>query len=152
MNEKHIIIKQALDNIFAGIKALSATFPNKKFTIDGRLVGDLGEVIAALNYDIELYPISQPCHDGQCSDGRKVQVKATFKNSLTFKTVPDYYLGLRLFEDGRYEEIYNGPGQIIYDRFKHRSGIGEELLSFPILEIQMLSKRVSPTKRIQKRQ
>jgi len=150
MNEKHII-NQALDNIFAGINALRAAFPNKKFTIDGRLVGDLGEVIAALNYDIELYPISKPCYDGQCSDGRKVQIKATFKDSLTFGTIPDYYLGLQLFEDGRHEEIYNGPGQIIYDHYKHRAGIGEKLLSFPILELQMLSKRVSSTERIQKR-
>ena len=113
MNKKNIIIKQALDNIFTGIKALRQAFPGKEFTIDGRLVGDLGEVIAAMNYDIKLYPISQPCHDGECSDGRKVGVKATFQDSLTFGEVPDYYLGLKLFEDGHYKEIYNGPGRLI---------------------------------------
>ena len=152
MNEKNIIIKQALDNIFAGIKTLRATFPSKEFTIDGRLVGDLGEVIAALNYDIGLYPISQPCHDGQCSDGRRVQIKATFKESLTFKTKPEYYLGLKLFEDGRHEEIYNGPGQIIYDHYKHRAGIGEEQLSFPLPSLRMLSEQVSSSERIRKRE
>lgn len=29
-------------------------------------------------------------------DGRHVQIKATFKNSLTFRRVPDYYLGFKL--------------------------------------------------------
>ncbi len=151
MNEKHIIINQALDNIFASIKMLRQAFPGKEFTIDGRLVGDLGETFAALYYDIELYPISQPCHDGECSDGRKVQVKATFKDSLTFGKLPDYYLGLQLFPDGHFQEIYNGPGQKIYDHYQHRSGIGKNLLSFPIPSLQMLSSQVPPSERIGKR-
>jgi len=153
MNEKHIIIKQALENIFAGIEALKTGFKyqNRKFTIDGRLVGDIGEVIAALDYDIILYPKSKPYYDGECSDKRKVQVKATFKKSLTFGKVPDYYLGLQLFPDGQYKEIYNGPGEIIYNHYKYRSGIGEILLSFPIIELESLSKGVYSTDRIPKR-
>lgn len=149
MNELNII-RQALDNIFTGINALRKTFPNKEFTIDGRLVGDLGEVFAALHYDVELYPISQPSYDGQCSDGKKVQIKATFKDSLTFGTTPDYYLGLKLFPDGRYEEVYNGPGRIIYERYKDRKGIGKTLLSFPLSELNRLSKLASPSDRIKK--
>ena len=150
MNEKHTIIKQALENIFTGISALESAFRshNKKFTIDGRLVGDIGEVIATLYYDIQLYPKSQPRHDGYCSDGRTVQIKATFKDSLTFGKLPDYYLGLKIFPDGEYKEIYNGPGQPIFDLYAHRSGIGEKLLSFPIGDLQMLSNKVSPADRI----
>lgn len=75
------------------------------FTIDGRLVGDIGEVIAALEYDVTLFETSQPDHDGVTSDGRRVQVKATFQEKLTFKTVPEYYLGFKLSPDGRHEEI-----------------------------------------------
>lgn len=30
-------------------------------------------------------------HDGETSDGRKVQIKATFKDKLTFRTTPEYY-------------------------------------------------------------
>lgn len=126
-------------------------FPQKAFTIDGRLVGDLGEVIATLYYDIKLHTVQQPDHDGESSDGRKVQIKATFKDSLTFRTTPDYYLGLKLFPDGRYEEIYNGPGRIIYQRYKDRKGIGEVLLSFPNARLKKLSALVSPTDRIKKR-
>src|SRR4030042_3520704 len=98
-------IAEALKLIFQGISQLKRAFPGKEFTIDGRLVGDIGEVIAALEYDINLYSVLVAGHDGKTSDGRRVQIKATFKDSLTFKTVPEYYLGFKLYENGRHEEI-----------------------------------------------
>ncbi len=96
-------IKDALALIFQGIAHLKERFPGREFTIDGRLVSDIGEVIAALVCDIVLYESIQPNHDGETSEGRKVQVKATFKDQLTFKSVPDYYLGFKLFENGEFE-------------------------------------------------
>ncbi len=147
MNEKMIITK-ALKNIFSSIDELCNTFPQKSFTIDGRLVGDIGEVIAALDYDLTLFEVQQAGHDGETSDGRKVQIKATFKDSLTFGTIPDYYLGFKLYKDANYEVVFNGPGQMIYDRYKHRKGIGKKLLSFPIGELRRLSETVPDSERI----
>ena len=138
--------------IFEGIARLKQTFQNREFTIDGRLVGDIGEVIAALEYDVVLFEISQPGHDGITSAGRRVQIKATFKDSLTFKTVPEYYLGFKLFADGRHEEIFNGPGSVVYERYKHRKGIGVQLLSFPLKELKALSRNVLVHERIPKRE
>ena len=102
--------------------------PNRRFTIDGRLVGDIGEIIAALEYDVILDDVTKPDHDGRTTNGRRVQIKATFKEQLTFKTVPNYYLGFKLSTDGSYDEIYNGPGRIICDRYAHRKDIGVKLL------------------------
>jgi hypothetical protein len=144
-------ITETFEMVFDGIACLKRTFPNRAFTIDGRLVGDIGEVIAALEYDVELPKISKPGHDGTASDGRRVQIKATFKDSLTFKTVPDYYLGFKLFRDGTYEEIFNGPGSVIYERYKHRKSIGVRLLSFPLKELKALSGGVPARERIPKR-
>ena len=138
--------------IFQGIDRLKLAFPNREFTIDGRLVGDIGEIIAALEYDVVLHEVSQPEYDGFTSDGRRVQVKATFKDALTFKTVPDYYLGFKLFPDGRHEEIFNGPGSVIFDRYKHRKGIGSQLLSFPLKDLNELSKDVLVHERVPKRE
>ena len=43
--------KAALDAIFLGIELLKEGYSNKRsFTIDGRLVGDIGEVIAERDY------------------------------------------------------------------------------------------------------
>ena len=144
-------IKRALALIFQGIARLRDEFPEKEFTVDGRLVGDIGEVVAALEYDIKLYDVLVAGHDGETPDGRRVQIKATFKDSLTYRTVPDYYLGFRLYEDGRHEEIYNGPGKYIYDRYKDRKGIGRDLLSFPNKELRKLSKDITDNERIIKR-
>ncbi len=145
-------ITESLKLIFYGIDRLKDAFPNRAFTIDGRLVGDIGEVIAALEYDLIIHDVSQAKHDGVTSDGRLVQVKATFKDSLTFKSVPDLYLGFKLHPDGEYEEIFNGPGQIIYDHYSHRKGIGHSLLSFPIAELRKLSSAVPVAQRISRRE
>ena len=150
MTDKKDTITKALKYIFSGIEELRQAFPQKDFTIDGRLVGDIGEVIATLEYDVHLYEVQQAGHDGETSDGKKVQVKSTFKDSLTFGTIPDYYLGFKLFEDGRHEEIFNGPGRIIYQNYQHRKGIGERLLSFPINELKRLSELVPDLERIQR--
>lgn len=137
MNSKEIA--EGLRHIFKGIEHLKKAFPERTFPIDGRLVGDIGEVLAALEFDLILHERSQPNHDATTSDGRNVQIKATFKDSLTFRTVPDYYLGIKLSPDGGHKVIFNGPGRLIYDRYLNRKGIGSVLLSFPISELEKLS-------------
>jgi hypothetical protein len=144
MNE----LSLGLQYVFRGIQILRDAYSTKKFTIDGRLVGDIGEIVAADYYDIKLYDVQRPAHDGYTSSGRKVQIKATFKNSLSFGSVPDYYLGIKLFENGTYEEVFNGPGKVILDHYKHRAGIGVKLLSFPVKELKVLSTRVASNKKI----
>lgn len=114
-------------------------------------MGDVGEVVAALEYDLTLDDVSRPDHDATTRDGRHVQIKATFQNSLTFKTTPNYYFGFKLYPDGRYEEVFNGPGRVIYDRYAARKRIGAALLSFPIAELRRLSERVPESERIPKR-
>ena len=148
---KRKAITDSLALIFEGINQLRSAFKGREFTIDGRLVGDIGEVIASLDYDIELDEVSQPDHDGTTADGRRVQIKATFQDQLTFKTVPAMYLGLKLNQNGTYEEIYNGPGERIRDRYKHRKGIGRVLLRFPNKQLKKLSEDIPEHERVPKR-
>jgi hypothetical protein len=145
------VVVSALAKVFKAIEALREAYPHRAFTIDGRLVGDLGEILAEIWYDITLYKSQQPHHDAETSDGKKVQTKATFKQSLTFTSVPEYYLGLKLNADGSFVEIYNGPGKAILKRWKHRKGIGVVQLSFPVNRLEELSNTISPSNRIPKR-
>jgi hypothetical protein len=126
-------IASGLKLILKGIGILQASFSNRKFTIDGRLVGDIGEVIAAAEFDVRSDETSRSRHDGETSDGRKVQIKATFKDSLTFRSIPDYYLGLKLNWDGSHEVVSNGPGHVISDHYGHRQGIGGRICSLSLL-------------------
>jgi hypothetical protein len=116
-------------------------------------VTGLAELPTAFSNRLNRYKITPSVagHDGITSDGRNVQVKATFKNSLTFKTVPDYYLGFRLHPDGRYEEVFNGPGNLIYKRYASRKGIGVVLLSLPIADLKQLAEQVPENERIRRR-
>lgn len=147
----HETIQDALANIFAGIQQLKQALPGKAFTIDGRLVGDIGEALVQRDYDVTLYEGVAKHYDGETSDGRKVQIKATFKDALTFRKVSDYYIGIKIFEDGTYEEIFNGPGHIIAAEFAHRNGFGERLLLFPNKRLKALNATVKPADRIQQR-
>lgn len=146
----HEIIQDSLKQIFSGIRQLKKALPSKEFTIDGRLVGDIGEAIVQRDYDITLYDGLAKDYDGETSCGKKVQIKATFKDSLTFKKVSDYYLGIKIHEDGSYEEIFNGPGGVIAAEYGHRKGFCEALLSFPNKRLRELSATVSREDRIKK--
>jgi hypothetical protein len=146
----HETIEDSLQKIFSGIRQLKAALPTKEFTIDGRLVGDIGEAIVQRDYDLKLYDGLEKDYDGETPCGKKVQIKATFKDSLTFKKVSDYYIGIKIFENGEYIEIFNGPGSIIAAEYNHRKGFGHKLLSFPNKNLEKLSATVPDHQRINK--
>lgn len=145
-------IKEALALIFQGINHLTRAFPNRHFTIDGRLVGDIGEVIAALEYDLTLDAVQRRGHDARTSDGRNVQIKATFKDHLTLRYECDLYLGIKLHPNGDFEEIYNGPIELIRQRFGTRQGFGSALLSFPNKRLRELNALIPADHRVSRRQ
>lgn len=92
-NSTHADIARALSMNFQGIRDLRVAFPHRAFTVDGHLVGDVGEIIVQLEYGLELDQRSLPTHDATTADGmRRVSVKATFKDSLTFTKIPDYMI------------------------------------------------------------
>ncbi|WP_448538375.1 DUF6998 domain-containing protein [Sphingobium yanoikuyae] len=86
-----------------------------KFTLDGNLVGDLGEALAAELFGVRLAETkSTEGIDGHAPDGRTVQVKATgTKGGPAFRpteTRADHLLFFCLdFENGTGEVAYNGP-------------------------------------------
>jgi hypothetical protein len=141
-------IEEALAHIFRGIGILQTEFANRRFTIDGRLVGDIGEIIAATEFDVTLDEVGQAAHDGKTSDGRLVQIKATFQDALTFRKTPELYLGFRLHRDGGHEVVFNGPGQIIFDEYQKRKGIGVNLLRFPNSRLKELSANIPDRMRV----
>ena len=90
------------------------------FTLDGKLVGDIGEVLAAEHYNLELFPENTRVHDAVKKRTRKyIQIKSSFLNASYFPTahIPDYFLAIRINENGTLEELFNGPGQYIFDHY-----------------------------------
>ena len=71
--------------------------------------GDLGEILVEQDYDLELFDGVEKHHDGITPDGKKVQLKTTMKNLLTFPCdhTPAFCLGIKIFFDGTYEKVFN---------------------------------------------
>lgn len=88
------------------------------FALDGRLVGDIGELIAAEVFCLDLLGITVKDIDAVTSMGpsRRIQIKATFQNDgLSIKHGGDYFIGLQLKDDGRFRVIYDGPAKPVLD-------------------------------------
>ena len=107
-------LKKATIDLYLSVEKLQAVFPDRKFTPDGRMVGDIGEAIAALKFGIILDKKSKQHWDGFCIDsiGKKqmVQVKTTQKDETYLKKPPreGRLLVFKIFKDGKWERCYDG--------------------------------------------
>ena len=121
-------IPEAVRQMLAIVEELCSAYPKKRFTLDGRLVGDIGEVLVEEAYDLELFEDVKRHHDARSADGRLVQIKAAMKSNLTFPAdhVPNYYLGVQVGPDGRFIEIFNGPGAIAWEAVKGRAAYQDQ--------------------------
>jgi len=148
-----ITIPDAVNQMLQIVKQLQSAYPKKRFTLDGRLVGDLGEILVEDAYDVELYENLHEHHDGITSDGRKVQIKATMQDSLTFPAdhVPDYYLGIRIHSDGTFTEVFNGTGLVAWGAVKNRKRTKTNLHSISINALARLNETVQAKDRIPRR-
>ncbi len=123
--------KEQIDNLKQKYRELNKTILDlnaeydRHFTLDGHLVGSIGEVLASYYYGIKLATASHKKHDG-IVDGKEVQIKITQRNAVVIKDEPDYLLVLHLDKDGEIYEVYNGPGSIAFevaskqDSYNHR--------------------------------
>lgn len=104
-------IPELIRELYSVVNKLSALYPDRKFTPDGHLVGSIGEVVAAYDYNLTLLPSSAEKHDAISQDGKLVQIKTTQTNRVALRSQPDYLLVLYLNKTGDITEIYNGPGE-----------------------------------------
>ena len=146
-------IAKAVSDLLKIVNRLQQEYPHRRFTLDGRLVGDIGEILAEQFYDIKLHEGMQKHHDAVTSDNRNVQIKATMKNSLTFPAdhVPDYYLGIQILPTGKMKEIYNGPAKPIADYLKRRKNPKNNLHSVSFTILQKINENIDPNERIAER-
>lgn len=115
---------QEIQQLLALTRALKEKYKhhNKSFTLDGKLVGDIGEVLVAEHYGLTLYGDNTPTHDGFVTgdESKQVQIKASFNNYFYFSkdlnNIPNYFIAVLLKEDGTFDEIFNGKGQFIYEK------------------------------------
>jgi hypothetical protein len=142
-------IPDLIRDLYRIVGELERLFPDPRFTPDGHLVGSIGEVLAAHYYNIVLAPSSSKTHDGIAPGGKKVQVKATQGSSVGIRSEPDHLLVLKLFQDGRFEEVYNGPGNLPWDSGSEMQPNVQRAIS--VSKLRQLADAVPQEQRIQRR-
>jgi len=103
-----------LDALYTASDRLETLFPGRKFTLDGHLVGSIGEVLAAYMFDLSLLRGSNKGHDATTHDGRKVEVKMTQGYSVAIRYEPDHLIVLQRIKGSKVNVVFNGPGTIIW--------------------------------------
>lgn len=131
------VIQDALDRLLAALRDLRS-LTDRRFTLDGFALGDLGETVASLWYGVDLHATqSHKGQDGTAPDGRSVEVKITQGKAVALAAhdrVPDHLLVFHLATDtGTVETIYNGPAAPAWARAGKPNGRGQRRLSFAAL-------------------
>jgi hypothetical protein len=125
--------------LYRTVAELEHLFPDRPFTPDGHLVGSLGEVIAAHDYNLRLLPPSKEGHDALAPDGRRVEIKITQGTQVALRNRPDHLIVLKLRTDGTAEEVYNGPGDEPWAQCGKMQKNGQRPIALNKLKILMTS-------------
>lgn len=130
-------IPQLVGSLYNTVARLEALFPGRKFTLDGHLVGSIGEVLAAHRYGLTLLPASAERHDATASDNRLVQIKATQARNVGLRSEPEHLIVLKLASDGTASEVYNGPGALPWQHAGKMQRNGQRSIGVGRLEALM---------------
>lgn len=90
------------------------------FTIDGKLLGDLGELIACLEFSLEPLPTNTPGTDAKTKDGDLVEIKATAGEAVWIPAVssgqqkPKHVVVVKFDPTGRWEFPYHGELEALW--------------------------------------
>ncbi len=140
------MISNKIKELYKITNELESHYSGRKFTIDGHLVGSIGEVIVAENYDLELLPNSAETHDAVSADGRYVQIKATQIKRIAISSKPDYAIVIKMLSDGSWDEVYNGPGSLVWENAGKIQKNGQRHIS--LVKLRSLMNSVSEEDRM----
>ena len=89
---------------------LAALHPHKKFTMDGHLVGSIGEVVACEALNLKHLPNSAKGIDAHDEGGAGVQIKLRAGDSIEMNGNCERLVVLQIVSDEEAEIVYDGPG------------------------------------------
>ncbi len=105
-----IRLPRPVADIYRAVAQLEQSYPGRKFTPDGHLVGSIGEVIAAEALGLILYPASHAGHDAHDGKGGDVQIKMTGGHSVAMYAECIRLVVLKVLSPEEAEIVYDGPG------------------------------------------
>jgi hypothetical protein len=141
-------VPQIITDLQKLVRELEELFPGRRFTLDGHLVGSIGEVFAAHRYGLHLLPASSKGHDALSDSGIQVQIKTTQRSTVGIRSEPVHMIVLRLRGNGAIEEVFNGPGRLAWDNAGAMQKNGQRQIS--LTKLSALMGNVSPEQMLPK--
>jgi hypothetical protein len=95
---------------------------NRKFTIDGHLLGSIGEVYVKGKFGLELLKNSHENHDAIERKTKKLyQIKTTQRDRIGLTKRPDNLIVVEIDNEGRPNIAYYGDGTKVWDIIKFKT-------------------------------
>lgn len=142
------MLEAKIRELYRIIAELEELYPGRKFTLDGHVLGSIGEVYAAERYGLSLLKASSEKHDACSPDGKMVQIKITQTDRVSIYSEPDYLIVLKMNSDGNIEEVYNGKGSIPWNIAGKPQKNGQK--SIGLKKLALLNETVPPEDIIQR--
>ncbi|MCV2870376.1 hypothetical protein OEW28_17315 [Defluviimonas sp. WL0002] len=139
-------VERCLEDLYTASESLEALFPGRKFTLDGHLVGSIGEVVAAYVFDLDLNPASTLGHDAKAADGRAVEIKFTQGTGVAIRHEPEHLIVLHRPKGGPISVVFNGPGSLAWAAAGKMQKNGQRPIS--LAQLSRLAESVRESDRI----
>lgn len=139
-------VAQHLDQLYNASNGLERLFPGRKFTLDGHLVGSIGEVVAAYIFDLGLKPASTLAHDATSPDGKNVKIKLTQGDRVAIRHEPEHLIVLHRPKGGPMRIVFNGPGGLARAAAGKMHKNGQRPIS--LSRLRQLAEEVPASKRL----
>ena len=134
--------------LYKVVNELEQMFPGRHFTPDGHVVGSLGETLVADAYGLQLEEASNRGFDATTPDGTEVEIKATQARSVGFRSKPAHAIVIKIYKDGTFDEIFNGPGALIWDQFEGKKSQSNGQYQISVSKLQELNSKVGSEDKI----
>ena len=145
----HSKLQLLIKQLYATVSELEALFPGRRFTPDGHMVGSLGECLVADAYGLELKTASNKGYDAVTKSGLQVEIKATQSSVVAFRSQAQHTIVIKLQPDGSFEEVYNGPGALVWAQFKHKKLPSNGQFQISLTMLRKLNQLVASVDRVQ---
>ncbi|WP_272993817.1 DUF6998 domain-containing protein [Porticoccus hydrocarbonoclasticus] len=146
----HDNFRALVKQLYATVNELEAMFPGRRFTPDGHMVGSLGECLVADAYNLDLKTASNRGYDAITKGGLEVEIKATQSKSVAFRSQPQHTIIIKIMPDGTFEEIYNGPGSLVWEQFKGKRLPSNGQFQISLNKLRQLNRSVAQADRVPK--
>ena len=146
----HEKFQSLVKDLYATVRELEEMFPGRHFTPDGHMVGSIGECLVADAYNLELLTASNKGFDAISPSGKKVEIKATQSKSAAFRHEPEHAIVIKIEPDGTFEEIYNGPGSIVWNHFSGKKLPTNGQYAISLNQLKRLDETVDSASRIER--